>query len=353
MSSNLFEFVTVGDAHLDKLENLFPANHLELQVAEIDKVYKYAIKKGVPNVVWLGDVAHKERLTEESRIALYSILTRYDGLVNTYIILGNHDVAREGFHSLQFFVKLYETGKFKSVHIFKAGTQLVLNKVPVNFLPYPLTKALPYDGPCDKTLNFAHLERPGAKRDNGMLIQKGDGVRQKDDNVWVIGHLHTPQKLGLTWYSGTLFQTNFGESLPKSFLHARVRNVKGLLKWKIVEIPNDPAFKLINLKIESKSDLKKIDDNPLHLYKLFIKKGVQIDYDLASKHKNLYNTPTTYSNEKELVEQQEVVELEINHSLTDGLRQELRDRGANKWQRRRAKALVADILDNLSKESLS
>lgn len=344
--TGLFEFVTVGDPHLDKMENLFPANHLQLQVAELRKPFLYALERGVPNVVILGDVAHKDRLTEESRIALFSLLVEFDGKLDIHIILGNHDVAYEGFHSLQFFVELYEAGKFKTVHIYKKPVQKTINGVPVNFLPFPAIKAIESDV-ADRTLNFAHLERPGALRDNGIKIQKGHGIRQKDDHTWVVGHLHTPQRLGRTYFSGTLYQTNFGESLPKSFLHGRVRVKNGKLLEKIVQVPNDPAFKLFNLRIEKRSDLDAIQDNPLYLYKLFIKKGVKIDFDLSTRYKNLYNTPSTYTNEAELLEQQQEVAMVIENDLTGGLLDELREKGASKWQRKRGTAIVNEILEEL------
>lgn len=350
--TNLFEWVSIGDPHLDKLENLFPANHLELQIGEMEKVFKYAIARGVPHVIILGDVAHRDRLTEESRIALYSLLNRYDGKVFIHVILGNHDVAYEGFHSLQFFVKLYEDRKFKTVHIYKDPTQCMLGGVPVNFLPFPAVRAIPCDT-VDRTLNFVHLERPGARRDNGVLIKKGHGVRQKkdDNHIYVSGHLHTPQIIGNTYFSGTLFQTNFGESLPKSFLHGRVRVKDGKLSAKIIEVPNDPVFKLFNLKIEKKSDLRQIEDNPLYLYKLFIRKGVDIDFDLLSRYRNLYNTPSLYANESELMDQQEDVTMAIENDLTGGLRDELRGKGATKWQRKRAESIVNKIIDKMKSEA--
>lgn len=352
MSIKSWEFVTVGDPHIDKMEGLFPFNHLILQYNELRKPFEYALKMGVPNVVVLGDVAHRDRLSEEGRIMLYELLLEYDGKLNIYVILGNHDVAREGIHSLQFFVKLYETGKFKTVHIISKKEQHVFNGVPVNFLPFPHKKSIPCKG-MDRVLNFAHLERPGALRDNGVKIQKGHGVKQKDKDIWVVGHLHTPQHLASTYFSGTLYQTNFGESLPKSFIHGRIR-VKGrTLVETIKVIPNDPAFKLFNLKIEKKSDLKQIEKNPLYLYKVFVKSGTKIDVDLMARYPNIQNVPVMYDTDADLAKLEvDTVEEIPTYTLYDGLKAEMKKRGASLEMRKRGRQLVGQIIherDNQTK----
>jgi len=344
-----FQAVTVGDPHFDKMGNLLKAQHLDLQIAELRKPFEYAVQNGIQEVWVLGDVAHKERLSEEARIALFKLLEEYDGRVIVRIILGNHDVAYDGFHALQFFVELFKSKKFKTVFIYDKKKQVVINGVPVNFLPYPATQALPHDtSTCDKSINVAHLERPGALRDNGMKIKKGDGVKQRDKNVWVIGHLHTPQTVGLTWYSGTLYQTSFGESLPKSFMHIKARVDKdGLLDCKIKRIPVDPAFKLIPLVIEKRKDFKKIEDNPLYLYKLFIKSGVDVDFDIHKRYPNVWNSPVLFDDKKKIVLDAHEVE-EIKYDIREGLKPTLKEMGATKPQIKRAQQLVDKILAKIA-----
>lgn len=339
----VFECVTVGDPHFDRLSTMFPTNHLLLQVAELRKPFEYALKHGIKYVVVLGDVAHMPRLSEEARKAFQKLLHEYDGRLTIWIILGNHDVAYEGVHSLESISDLCKQGRYKSVRVFAKPKQKIINGVPVNLLPFPAKKAIKTEV-ADRSLNFAHLERPGARRDNGMLIRDDDGVKQTDDNEWVIGHLHTPQKIGRTLYSGTLYQTNFGESLPKGFLHIKAKVLKGKLTVRAKRVTTDPRFKLINLKVESAKDLKQIDSDPLHLYKLFIKKGIKIPYDIMRRHPNVYKPPTQYTTDVDLQEKQEADPQQVNFKLTDRLGPELAQKGATKWQRKRGIKIVKAIL---------
>jgi hypothetical protein len=341
----ILEVVVGGDFHADKMKGLFPERHLELQVAEQRKSMRYAVKNGIRDYFWPGDIAHLPRLTEEARIALMRLLDEFDGKLNIHIILGNHDVAYEGFHSLQSFVEMYKTGKYKTIFIYDKAQQVMMNGIPVNFLPYPHKKALPHNTKkCDRSINVAHLERPGARRDNGRTIGPKDGTKQKDDNYWFIGHLHTPQSLGNSHFCGTMFQTNFGESLPKGFIHFKAKLKNGKLTVKVDRIPNDPAFKLIPLIVESRKDLKKIEPNPLYLYKVFLKEGVEIKVDLNKKYPNIINTPTTYTDKKKIVLDVGDAE-EIRYNLLDGLPKWMKKKGATKKQIKRAQELVK-ILSN-------
>jgi hypothetical protein len=107
--------------------------------------------------------------------------------------------------------------------------------VPVRFLPHPYTKT------SSKRLNIGHFEVTGAIRDNGYKIKEGI----ENSNLALVGHLHTPHRIGNNYFSGTLYQTNFGESLPKSFHHFKVRDD---LKCKILNIRNEPEYILENKK---------------------------------------------------------------------------------------------------------
>lgn len=335
--TKIVEFVTVGDPHLDKLKNLFPNNHLDLQIAELEKPFIWALKNGVENVVVLGDIGDKERLSEEAQIALLTMLFKYDGKLNVWVILGNHDVKDNGTHSLQLFVKIYKEKKFKTTHIVDKPIQVVMNGMAFNFLPFPCIKALPYKN--HQTVNFAHLERPGAVRDNGLRIKKEHGTKA-DKNIWVVGHLHTPQILDLTWFGGTLYQQNFGESFPKGFLYCKFKENGKSITPKIKFIKNDPAFKFHNLVVEKLSDLKQISNNQLYKYKIFVKKGVELPDNLHNKYPNIINTPIRVKNKKEVAVL--VSDEQSNFTLTSNLTSYLKKKhGAKKKQIKRAKQLLA------------
>jgi len=128
-------------------------------------------------------------------------------------------------------------------------------------------------------------------RDNGNRIKTGGVPQQDDNNIWVIGHLHTKQKVGNSYYPGTPYQLNFGENPTKGWALGKFKyNNKGKLLHKMHIVDNDSAFKLLNLIVESANDLKKIVDNPLYRYKLFVKEGVELPTNTNAKYPNIENT---------------------------------------------------------------
>jgi DNA repair exonuclease SbcCD nuclease subunit len=346
-----FRFVALGDLHLDKLDHLFGTELTnQLLFAEWSKAADYAVKNKIKYLVILGDVADKARLSEEARVVLQKFLYKYDGKLDIRIILGNHDVEYEGYHSLEAIEQLVKEGAFKSVTIYTKPKQVVIGGVPINFLPFPAERAIEYrnqKGKRVQTLNFAHLERPGALRDNGMVIEQDHGVPDDGHDLWVIGHLHTPHEVGNSHYVGTAYQTNFGERLPKGFTVGKVE-LDGLkLKGEFTRVQNKPAFVLHNLKIESVKDLKKITDNPLDLYKVAVKRGVELPYDLSARHKNIVNTVVQYKTGREADAMLEDAEVQIKFDLTSGLKKQLMGLGLDKPQANRGLAIVEEIQSNI------
>lgn len=297
----MYHAINIGDAHFDKLNTHLGEKGNLVIGSEYHKVYRYAIDNAIPYVVWLGDVADKARLSYQAHEVLLEILAKYDGQVTTFIILGNHDYDEEDCYSLQLIEKMYTLGLFKTVHIITKPEQRMLGGVCVNFLPYPATEPLPPpDGYDAATVNYGHFEVPGAIRDNGMRI-KGESA-ESDGNVYIIGHLHTPHDVGNKHFVGTLYQTNFGESLPKSFTESMFRVKNGVLKKKLTRHPNDPNFKLFNITIETVEDLKQCkSSNPLHFFKLFIKEDVVLPDDWLAKNPQVLYT-NHFKTEKDLKE---------------------------------------------------
>jgi len=296
----MLEALAIGDLHFDKLDGLYPINHLKLQAAEINKAMRYALQNGIRYVFFLGDIGEHPTLSDAAKEVFFNLLHKYDGKLDIHIILGNHDVAMEDSHSLKLFHRLYETSKFQTVHIHAKPNQRVLGGVPVTFLPFPADNPsiLGDSTISSPSINLAHIERPGAKRDNGYTIKKG-GIEEPDTkDIWVIGHLHTPQKVGRSYYPGTLYQLNFGESLPKGFAHIRCKVKEESLAFRYRWIENEPAFKLLPLVIESKADLNKVSSNPLHLHKLYVRTTIPLPRSLL-RQENIIDV-LGYSDETEL-----------------------------------------------------
>ncbi|QJT71199.1 Metallophos_2 domain-containing protein [Vibrio phage vB_VcorM_GR11A] len=334
------DYVAVGDWHLDKLDKRLGEDAIKLQMAEIRKACDYALDNGIKHVIYLGDTADNPRLSYRAIIAIQEHYAYYDrkGL-NQHVILGNHDVEAEDFHALETLESLINLGMFDNLKFYKNPEQVWMSGVPFNFLPFPADK------PIDdiNAVNIAHIERPGALRDNGMKINKG-GTEEDDGrkDVWDVGHLHTPHTVGRTVYAGTLYQTNFGESLPKSFLHctATYDAKKNRIKRDYQRINNDPAFKFFNLEINELADLKKIEKNPLYLYKLYTNTDIELPKNMLTKHANVIQV-LGFSSKEELKELMDTSTAKITHDVRDGLEEWLTEnRGFDAKKVKRAKHLL-------------
>lgn len=289
------EGIAIGDLHTDKanLAKYFE-NPLALQLKAVDKVLHFAVSHGIRHVLFLGDVCEYVHLSEEARVSFLRLLKKYDGKLDIYVILGNHDYAETGIHSLQTFIEMCRQGMFQTVRIFDTPQIVDLEGVPFHFLPYPHKKPLDKNpGVC-----VAHYEVKGAKRDNGRMIKDGTLPEYKR-HMFIQGHLHTPQVVGRHVYAGTLYQLSFGESLPKGFLRFRCRLQDGRLEFKHKHVKVDPVFKLVNLVVEDKQDLKKVTSDPNVRYKLFIKEDVIVPNDFLLKHTNIVNR-LSFSTQEEL-----------------------------------------------------
>lgn len=324
------EFITIGDLHLDKprLNNIIP-NVLDLQMAAVKTILDYAVSKSVKNIFFLGDIADMPRLSDVSAKAFYNLLLDYPGLM-FYIILGNHDIEQVTVNSLTTLDTFVKRGLLPNIKIFSEPTKEKVDGEYVGFVPYP------YHEPFD-CLNIGHIERPGATRDNGSQMKDTEGHPETNGQPWIMGHLHTPHKVGNTIYCGTPYQTSFGESLPKRFLHCRY--TKG--KLSIKEPPYEPPFKLITLKADSLKDLKKqITDDPNSYWRIMYK-GFELPPDFLMKYPNVIETHA-YKTKEQL---KDILDFEETpYQVTDGLTEFLKDRGFNKKQIKRAFKLVDKAL---------
>lgn len=245
-------------------------------------------------VLFYGDVCEKPRLSYEAQVSLYSLLLRrkYREL-DIHIIPGNHDFQENGSHSLQVLAKIAELTK-TNVTVYTEPTVVKIERRRFNFLPHPFTETV------RNALNIAHYEVAGSFRDNGRRVD--DGLKTR--HMGCYGHLHTCHRVRRVHYSGTLYQTNFGEALPKSFHHVRYDD-DDPYSAQIENIPHEPPWKLINLPVKDESDLAAIEDNPDILYKLFVHEGLDLDInDVLKAHPNVvrHNRFNSKSDLKTLIE---------------------------------------------------
>jgi DNA repair exonuclease SbcCD nuclease subunit len=257
------EVIGIGDAHLGKLDSLIPDADA-LITRSWRKVFKYALERGVQNVIFYGDIGERPRLSVESECAVLDTLLRPEYReLHFHFILGNHDFAENGSHCLQFLEVIAKRLDI-NITVYTKQTVLRLDGVRFNMLPYPYTDTL------KDAVNVGHFEVSGSTRDNGRKIDHGPDGK----HFTLMGHLHTPHQVRKTFFSGTLYQTNFGESMPKFFHHVTVESPKD---YDVQYIPFKPPWELSNLIVSSAEDLKQVRAESHHLYKLFVKDGADID----------------------------------------------------------------------------
>jgi DNA repair exonuclease SbcCD nuclease subunit len=284
------EYIGIGDLHYDKMDGLVENANDKIS-ASIRKVFKYAVENGVRHVIFYGDLCERYRMSYEAQVSFYQIALdpKYEDLV-IHAILGNHDFAETGAHSLEV-LKVLANLMDKRLRVYTEQKLVKLDGKKFNMMPHPVLETR------RDCLNIGHFEMKNSFRDNGRQIGHGFTTAHK----CCVGHLHTNHRVRRAHYSGTLYQTNFGESLPKFFHHVRYED-DDPYSVGVESVPFDPPWKLINLQVKSESDLKAIEDDENVLYKLFVHEGLDLDIgDVMAEHPNVVRH-NRFANKKELQE---------------------------------------------------
>lgn len=284
------EALGLGDCHFDgPFTKLVPKGH-EVICREIQKAMDWARKRGIKIVFFYGDICEFPRMSYEAQRSFTKLL-RHNRKLEVYIILGNHDKYApdsSAGHSLELVQDMIEMGALPNVHIYTEPTDVEIDGVGVRFLPWP-SRAF-----SKSRLNVAHIETAGSKTDSGRLFDE-DGL-YKGNAVIVAGHLHQSQEVRNTHFSGTLFQQNFGENWKKYFHHIRFDSVED---YEIEKIRTKPEYRLHNIVVKSKADLKTIPTDPTDLVKLILRDGADVDASAWSGRANVVKT-TGYKSKEEL-----------------------------------------------------
>ena len=205
-------FVGIGDLHLDgKLSKFIPDLNTVI-LDEVRKPARYARRNGIKMMVYYGDICDGTSLSPEATLGLIDFFEEHSDL-NHILFPGNHDQETSEKHSLLVLKRLCELGKLPNVRVIDRPTVLFRKKgTPVNFLPWP------YFTVKKDCLNVMHVETHGSRWEVGKPIES----ERQTEAYCVSGHLHTHQIVGPNkniWFSGTLYQTNFGERAEKFFHH--------------------------------------------------------------------------------------------------------------------------------------
>lgn len=268
--------IGVGDLHLTDsngkggLATYITAEAHDAMVADlvINQVLKYARKHGERHIILYGDLCENPRMSYSGQLALARIFDHKD--FEFHLIPGNHDMFSSdpaAGHSLQV-IKLW--GR-KNVHVYAEPTDTTIDDLEVRFMPWPHQKW------SKSRLNVGHVDVKGSKTDSGRLNSK-DTMSESNATI-VMGHIHTNQVVRNTYYSGTLYQTNFGEAPEKFFHHITYDD-----GWNVESVPVKPTYRLHTVEAESKADLKGVPVSEYDLVKLIVKSNKlrPVDY----KHLN-------------------------------------------------------------------
>ena len=233
--------IGIGDLHLTSTTgqgalSQYVPNPDRYVASEVNRVLQDAKEKGVSNIFLYGDLCEGTRMSYDAQLALLSIL-RQD--FDFHVILGNHDLFAEdpaAGHSLQ----LIKEFALPNVKIYEEPTDVEIDGAPVRFLPWPHMNF------SKSRLNVFHNDVQGAKTDNGRLISKGSASQA----YAVGGHIHTNQRVRNTFYSGTLYQTCFGERKEKYYHLIEYDNC-----WEITDVPFKPRYTLRTVRVSTKKQL--------------------------------------------------------------------------------------------------
>lgn len=282
----MLEALSTSDFHLDGMNKHFTDANTR-QLLEIDKIYQYALKNGIKHVFIPGDISDKPVLSNEAWVGLMALLFKYDGLVHTYYVNGNHDKSDVDTTACDFLQSLQLHGALKTFRIFLQAEQVKIDGVNVNFIPWPHPETL-----TEKkgSLNLAHVTYNGAIGDTGRVLRvKKDEFKSHKNDFTITGHIHQYQYLRerKALYHGNPFQKNFGESLPKGFVHFKAKYEKNELIVRHRFVDNSPNFQLINLLIESPKDFRKLSTSDSYRYKLMVSSDVIVPPDLRLQFPNI------------------------------------------------------------------
>lgn len=285
MANPSFEAVFTSDWHLTGLNKHFSDGDDRI-LAEGEKILQYALNNGIKYVIIPGDISDHPNLPFDTYTKLFNLLYKYDKLLTIIYVAGNHDFENVEKMSMNFMYRLSKTRAFKNLKIVLKPERVEIEGVPVNLLPYPCLKTL---SKKQGALNVAHVEYTGAVGDNGRTLKTKHELKSHKNDFTVSGHIHQYQymKAKRALYCGNPFQKNFGEALPKGFVHLRatLNGDRMDVEHKFVE--NKPGFTLINLPINDLNDLKKLKHDSNIRYKLHFDPEVPMPADLMLQYPNI------------------------------------------------------------------
>ena len=260
--------VGIGDLHFDgKLSKYIPEFNRVI-ANELRSVLTKARRKGITLAFLYGDMCERSSMTLNAHENFLKVLHEFNDF-RFIVYKGNHDASSvqepNGPCSLDFLSFLSESKILPNLKVIRhEAVELFTNTDhPIRVLPWPLTETK------SGFLNLLHTEAAGSKWETGREVTGGFSTK----HLCVVGHIHTAQHVRNTHFSGTLYQTTFGED-PSKYFH-EIEWTGEIASSKIKLIPHAPKYTLSNAVVKSADEYKQVcaevrDAGDTTLWKVFI-----------------------------------------------------------------------------------
>lgn len=251
----------LADLHLERMLSLLPnlseEEGLALQLSAIRKIFQYARTHNIKYIIQLGDCFHVATPKQSTIIALLSLISEFSD-IHIFFILGNHDHSVIGQHSQQIVAHIGNKIKGSNITVFDKPTVIKLDGIPIYFCPWPYNGA-----PTTPHLCIGHFDISGLRYANGVtVVHKVERGTLGKDNIWIVGHNHTPQFGGNIFNPGTLYQIYTNEHYNKKVLEAEVKFEDNKLTINPIWHNFRPPYILQPIEYNNENDLTRITDIP-------------------------------------------------------------------------------------------
>jgi DNA repair exonuclease SbcCD ATPase subunit len=210
-------------------------------------------------MVICGDLFHnRDRFVSETIVIFDTFIKKVTSLVETFMILGNHDCFNHG-DRLDTISGISSIANYPNFHFLKKSGIYRFGKISfgVSSLIDGLGVPTPLATIDDIKIALHHGIVSGTTLDNGTKVSDGMSLDAfKDYDLVLLGDVHKRQYLNQTKtvaYPGSLIQQNFKEEL-----------VHGFLKWSLstkssqfIPIKNDYSF--VDIPVNTTLDLSRIN----------------------------------------------------------------------------------------------
>jgi len=230
----------------------------------LEWVYKEAAKRGIPYVFFAGDLFHdRQRINIYAYDRTYEILQKYSKDIQSYYILGNHDIffrTRRSTSSVRPFSEI--------INVIENPCTIQIENLKIDFLPYTENPSVDiqknFDGSSE--ILIGHLALGGAilnafhnikYRDSDLIenIRETPTALLSKYKKAFLGHFHSRQQVSPTIeYIGSPLQLSYGESGDKKGFIILDFNT---LETEFIENNFTPKYHIIPINEDiSKYDLK-------------------------------------------------------------------------------------------------